>query len=103
MSATDRLTGAVGRYIELGLGLGRHIEGFVDAYYGPPAPAARAAAAEPPSPDSLVVEARSLLAALDSGAALDDADDSDLVTASRRRWIRRPLRNVRATGASAAG
>ena len=103
MSATDRLTGAVGRYIELGLGLGRHIEGFVDAYYGPPAPAARAAAAEPPSPDSLVVEARSLLAALDSGAALDDADDSDLVTASRRRWIRAQVVGLLTTARRLAG
>jgi hypothetical protein len=103
VSATDRLTGAVGRYIELGLGLGRHIDGFVDAYYGPPAPAARAAAAEPPSPDSLVVEARSLLAALDSGAALDDAADSDLVTASRRRWIRAQVVGLLTTARRLAG
>ena len=31
----------VDRYLELGLRLGRHIDGFVDAYYGPPALAAR--------------------------------------------------------------
>ena len=36
-------------YLRLGLALGRHIEGFVDAYYGPPALAARIAA-EPPAP-----------------------------------------------------
>ena len=26
----------VGAYLELGLRLGRHVDGFVDAYYGPP-------------------------------------------------------------------
>ncbi len=31
----------VGRYLELGLRLGRHVDGFVDAYYGPPALADR--------------------------------------------------------------
>ena len=31
----------VDRYLELGLRLGRHVDGFVDAYYGPPALAAR--------------------------------------------------------------
>jgi hypothetical protein len=104
VSATAELPpGDVGRYIGLGLGLGRHIDGFVDAYYGPPAPAARAAAAEPPTPDSLVVEARALLASLDSGAPLDDATDSDLVTASRRRWIRAQVVGLLTTARKLAG
>ena len=31
----------VERYLALGLRLGRHVDGFVDAYYGPPELAAR--------------------------------------------------------------
>ena len=33
---SGEMTDVVGRYIELGLRLGRHVDGFVDAYYGPP-------------------------------------------------------------------
>ncbi len=39
-----RFQGAVGDYIELGLALGRHIDGLVDAYYGPARVAARVSA-----------------------------------------------------------
>ena len=35
----------VERYLELGLQLGRHIDGFVDAYFGPPDIKARVDAA----------------------------------------------------------
>ncbi len=99
--------GAVGSYIELGLALGRHVEGLVDAYYGPPGPAARAAAAPPPAPAKLVAEARALLASLDSGAALDDGpastNDSDLVIAARRRWLRAQVVGLLTTARRLAG
>ena len=91
MTAADTPAGDVGRYIDLGLALGRHVDGLVDAYYGPPAPAARAAAASPAPPEKLVAEARSLLASLDAGAPLDAdnaADDGLQLTAARRRWLR---------------
>jgi hypothetical protein len=97
--------GAVGRYLDLGLALGRHIDGFVDAYYGPPAPAARAAAAPPTAPDKLTAEARALLASLDAADPLDDekAVEGDLVTAARRRWLRAQVVGLLTTARRLAG
>ena len=63
--------GLVDRYLTLGLRLGRHIDGMVDAYYGPPA-RAQAADREPvQAPDRLMAEARRLLADIDAGGGLD--------------------------------
>jgi len=105
VSAGSDPAGDVGRYIDLGLALGRHVDGLVDAYYGPPAPAARAAAAAPAPPDRLVAEARALLASLDSGAPLDAAapTDGDLVTAARRRWLRAQVVGLLTTARRLAG
>ncbi len=64
----------VERYLALGLAMDRHIDGFVDAYYGPKALADRAAAAPVASPERLVAEARALLAAIDAGEPLGDPD-----------------------------
>ena len=57
-----RLPDAAERYLELGLRLGRHVEGLVDAYYGPPGLKQQVDAEEP-------VPAERLVAA---GAALRD-------------------------------
>jgi hypothetical protein len=58
---------AVERYLELGLRLDRHVEGIVDAYYGP-AELASAVHAEPPAdPHSLVSAADLLLDELEDG------------------------------------
>ena len=63
--------GLVEEYLTLGLRLGRHIDGLVDAYYGP-AERAAAVGSEPVyPPEQLVAEARSLLAAIDAGVPLD--------------------------------
>ena len=70
----------VERYVRLGLSLGRHVEGFVDAYYGPPAWAEEAEARAPGAPEGLRAEAARLVADLDAGVG-------DLGTA-RRRWLR---------------
>jgi hypothetical protein len=83
----------VTRYIELGLALGRHIDGFVDAYYGPPGLAAAAATAPKVAPDELQRDARALLAALDAGEPLGSpmADAGPPVEGEdsrRRRWLR---------------
>jgi len=73
----------VGRYLELGLRLGRHLDGLVDAYYGP-APLARRVEAEPARPlPALRGDAERLVADLDGGAG-------DLAPA-RRRWLRGQL------------
>jgi hypothetical protein len=70
----------VGRYLELGLRLGRHLDGMVDAYYGPPELAKRVDDEPLRELPALVADARSLVAALDAG-------DGDL-DPTRRRWIR---------------
>jgi hypothetical protein len=55
------------RYIRLGLRLGRHVDGLVDAYYGPPELKAAIDAAPPVDPRTLVTDADDLLDELDDG------------------------------------
>jgi len=76
----------VGRYLELGLRLGRLLDGFVDAYYGPAALQQRVESEPLPSPGALVSDARRLLADLDAGGG--DVD------ARRRRWIHGQVRGL---------
>jgi len=57
----------VERYLRLGLQLGRHVEGMVDAYFGPREPAAAVDAAPPVEPRRLVAETEALLAELEDG------------------------------------
>jgi hypothetical protein len=52
-------------YIELGLQLGRHIDGLVDAYYGPSALAQRVAAEELQAPSKLAGDAAELCESTD--------------------------------------
>jgi hypothetical protein len=53
------------RYLRLGLQLGRHDEGIVDAYFGPAELAAQIAVAPPVPPATLVADAEALLGELD--------------------------------------
>ena len=64
-------------YLELCLRLGRHIDGLVDAYYGPPEISERIEAEELREPAMLVRDAEALLASLE-----DDGLDE-----TRRRWL----------------
>ena len=101
MTADDEPAGLVGDYLALGLALGRHIDGLVDCYYGPPALAARVAA-EPPRPGArLVDEARALLAALEGGESLGTHDDGD--DAQRRAWLRAQVRGLLTTARRLTG
>lgn len=68
------------RYLELGLRLGRHVDGLVDAYYGPAELREQADEGEPRPPADLRAEATELLGALD---AIEDEQ--------RRRWVRAQL------------
>ncbi|MHB1548466.1 MAG: hypothetical protein ACYCX8_06985, partial [Acidimicrobiales bacterium] len=63
--------GVVTGYLVAGLRLGRHIDGLVDAYYGPPRLAAAVEAEPPRAPGAIAAELRSLIAALDAGEPLD--------------------------------
>ena len=87
----------VERYLELGLGLGRHLDGLVDAYYGSPELRARVDAAPLEPPAAHAENARRLVAELDGGggeAALD---------ATRRRWLRAQLVGLETTARKLAG
>jgi len=55
------------RYLRLGLQIGRHVEGIVDAYYGPPELAAAVDAEPPVDPRELVSAAEALLDELEDG------------------------------------
>jgi len=97
-------TGAVARYLDLGLRLGRHVEGLVDAYYGPPALAERAGDDAPWPPPRLVADARRLLTDLDAGAPLDGAHDAQGAgDAARRRWMGAQVEGLLTTARKLAG
>lgn len=87
----------VERYLDLGLRLGRHIDGFVDAYYGPRLLAERAEREPVVDPAELVAAATGLLADLDAGV------DADVVDASRRHWLRAQVVGLRTSARRLAG
>src|SRR5258705_156524 len=87
--------GVVERYIELGLGLGRHVDGFVDAYFGPQEIADRVERAPITPPATLAEEARRLLADIEGGA--DDLD------AGRRHFLAAQARGLRTSARKLAG
>ena len=89
--------GIVERYIELGLRLGRHVDGFVDAYYGPPEISARVDGEPLTPPAALAGVAAGLLTDLDAGA------EADTVGADRRHWLRGQVQGLRTSARKLAG
>ena len=87
----------VDRYLELGLRLGRHVDGFVDAYYGPAGLAALVDAEPVPAPAQLSADAAGLIADLDAGV------DADTLDASRRRWLRAQVVGLHTSARKLAG
>jgi hypothetical protein len=87
----------VARYVELGLRLGRHVDGFVDAYYGPAEMRARVEGEALRSPAELRADAGRLLADLDAG------DGAAEVDAGRRRWIRAQVLGLYTSATKLAG
>jgi hypothetical protein len=73
---------AVG-YLELGLRLGRHVDGLVDSYYGPAEIKERTDTEEPRDPRSLVEDAARLRESLDGLAE------------QRRNWLKAQLSRPR--------
>jgi hypothetical protein len=55
------------RYLRLGLQVGQHVDGIVDAYFGPPELAAAVDSEAPVDPRALVADAEALLDELDEG------------------------------------
>jgi len=87
----------IGRYLVLGLRLDRHIDGVVDAYYGPPALASQVAAEPPTDPAALLAEAH------DIRAALDDPTESGALDPNRRRWLRAQVHGLATVAAKLGG
>ena len=58
---------AAERYLELGLRLGKHVDGLVDAYYGPPELKEQVDAEEPVDPAQLAADGDTLAAELEDG------------------------------------
>ena len=87
----------VERYLELGLRLDHHIDGFIDAYYGPADLAARVAAEPTHAPAALSADAARLITDLDGGAG-----DVEL-GAVRRRWLRAHVVGLHTTARKLAG
>jgi hypothetical protein len=88
-------TAVVGRYLALGLELGRHLDGLVDAYYGPADIQAEVAALPPRSVRSVAIDLRALLGDLDAGAGE--------IEPRRRRWLRSQVAGLRVVAMRLAG
>jgi hypothetical protein len=84
----------VEEYLRIGLALGRHIEGMVDAYYGPPELAERAAVEPIVAPTALAARAARLITDLDADRSLED---------QRRRWLVAQVRGLATTARKLAG
>ncbi len=98
--------GLVDEYLTLGLRLGRHIDGMVDAYYGPPELRARVEAEPVRAPERLVADARSLLAGIDAGAPLDPdpaGTGGDGAAPARRHWLRAQVVGLATTARKLSG
>jgi hypothetical protein len=80
-------------YLTLGLRLGRHIDGLVDAYFGPPDLASEVESEEPRDPSELVADSVALL------EALDDAG----LEPQRSRWLRAQLVGLETVARKLAG
>ena len=93
MAYGDGVSDVVERFLVLGLRLGRHVDGFVDAYYGPEELATKVADEELGSPEELVG---------DADALLRDLDASELES-HRREWIGDQIRGVRVAAGVLAG
>ncbi len=80
------------RYLLLGLRLGRHVDGYVDAYYGPERLKERADAEDPVPPAELAAEAATLR---DEVASVEEG--------ARRRWLEAQLLGAETAARRLAG
>ncbi len=82
----------IDRYLLLGLRLGRHVDGYVDAYYGPPELKEQADAEEPVASSELVAEAVALREEL-----------TGIADPQRRRWLEAQLLGAETAARRLAG
>ena len=79
------------RYLELGLRLGRHIDGLIDAYFGPPEIKERVEAEELLPPANIARDAAALI------------EDLDGLEEQRRNWLRAQLFGLQTVARRLAG
>jgi hypothetical protein len=91
------------RYLLLGLRLDRHIDGVVDAYYGPAALADQVAAEPLTEPEALLRHAHELRAELDDPSPGGGDSGVDGLDANRRRWLRAQVHGLATVAAKLAG
>ncbi len=87
------MNGVPERYVALGLRLGRHVDGLVDAYFGPSELKERVEAEELPGPADLARDSTTLLDALDQDGLEED----------RRKWLRSQLIGLETVARRLAG
>ncbi len=92
----------VTRYLTLGLDLSRHLDGMLDAYYGPADLQADIDAGEPRPLPALADDARQLIADLDAAPVGAEPAGAGL-DAARRRWIRAQVVGLRTVAAKLGG
>ncbi|TAN30873.1 MAG: DUF885 domain-containing protein [Actinomycetota bacterium] len=88
-------------YISLGLQLNKHIDGLVDAYYGPRELADRVLGSAKVEPEILVENARQLINAIDSRESLDSSGQA--YDSSRAAWLRGQVVGLMTTAQKLAG
>ena len=81
------------RYVQLGLRLGKHLDGLVDGYFGPPELKDEVDAEEPTAPEALGDEAAALLADIETW-------DED---SQRKRWLTGQLEGLACVAELVAG
>ena len=98
-------SGLVESYLVLGLRVGRHVDGLVDAYYGPAALASSVDGEPVQSPERLVMSARELLASIDAGEPLEETGPAEENGAAsrRRHWLHAQARGLLTTARKLAG
>ena len=81
------------RYLLLGLRLGKHVDGFVDAYFGPPELAEQVDPEQPTDPAELAAEAFALVLLVDDGE----------LDGQRAAWLRAQLVGLETVARRLAG
>lgn len=96
--------GLVQRYLRLGLRLGRHVDGLVDAYYGPERIALEVGSEPVRAPGALADDARVLAGDLQAGEPLDDhTNTASGGDGGRRRWLSAQVQGLWTTARRLAG
>lgn len=102
-SSASEASALLEQYLLLGLRLDRHIDGLVDAYYGPPELRARVTAEPVTPPAAIAADAARLITDLDAGVPIDEQAPGTGDEPHRRRWLRAQAVGLHTTAEKLAG